>query len=244
MNPHSPTYASACTSYQWFYSSLYLLYSCVSNIQSQTADPTDGDAILDTEHQMRAEPFAPQIFSPSKPAPAAGTKHSWKSKSDGLVSKVRGSVGDVLRKALRKSHRDLTLLRSRGQHLLSQQSNNSSSMGTVGAVETIQERGFIVVCLQQCCAGTSQFAAYKCNIREVAAKVEKTTAASLTKSSGVLEALFQPQTAEFLKLAPGKSVKLYEPLHVVAEHVAAGSTKKPRWFLLSTQLAEVVDDNF
>ncbi|KAG6610753.1 uncharacterized protein IUM83_08166 [Phytophthora cinnamomi] len=55
---------------------------------SQTADPTDGDAILDTEHQMRAEPFAPQIFSPSKPAPAAGTKHSWKSKSDGLVSKL------------------------------------------------------------------------------------------------------------------------------------------------------------
>ncbi|KAE9118268.1 hypothetical protein PF005_g8669 [Phytophthora fragariae] len=116
--------------------------------QTPATDPTDGDAILDTEHQMRTEPFAPQIFSPSKPVPAAGAI-SRKSKADGLISKVRGSIGDALRKAIRKSNRDLTLLRSRGQHLLPQQSNHSSSKGTVGAIESIQERGHIVVCLQQ-----------------------------------------------------------------------------------------------
>lgn len=165
-----------------------------------------------------------------------------KPKPDGLVSKVRGSIGDVLRKAIRKSNRDLTLLRSRGQHLLPQQSNHSSSKGTIGSIESIQERGHVVVCLQQICMGRSQFVAHECRVQKVAANMEKTTAASLTENSVVIEALFQPQTAEYLKLSPGKVVKIYEPFHVVAEHMAAGSTTKPRWLLLNTQLAEVLDE--
>ncbi|KAH7488069.1 uncharacterized protein KRP23_2027 [Phytophthora ramorum] len=200
---------------------------------------TDGDAILDTEHQMRAETFAPQIFSPTKPA-STKSAIGRKSKSDGLAPKIRGSIGDVIRKAIRKSNRDLTLLRSQGQHLLPQQTNPSSAMGVLGAVESIQERAYIIVCLKRSRAVNS----YECYVHEVTAKLKGNTANMIKeKHSMVLEALFQPQAAQFLKLSPGKMVKIYEPFHFVAEQAADGSTSKPKWFLLCTQLAEVIEAN-
>ncbi|GMG14724.1 unnamed protein product [Phytophthora fragariaefolia] len=176
-------------------------------------------------------------LTPSAPKVTTGRT----SKSDGAVAKIRGSIGDILRKAIRKGNRDLTILRSRGQHLLAQLSNESMT-GTTGAVESIQDRAYIVVCIMQRCVSTPQFASYECNVNEVSVKMEKTTAEKLSKNV-ILEAVFRPQTVEHLRLSPGMLVKIYEPLHVVAERMVAGSTSTPKWFLLNTQLAEVFDDS-
>ncbi|KAG7388474.1 hypothetical protein PHYPSEUDO_012535 [Phytophthora pseudosyringae] len=213
--------------------------------QAQTDEsPTKGDAIMDTEHQMRAEPFAPQIFSPSKPASTCAST-SRKTRDDAVVaSKIRGCLGDVIRKAIRKRNRDLTLLRSHGQHLLPQQSSQSSQNGSIGAVESIQNRPCVVICLKRRCAVTPHSVSYEFQVHEVAVNLEKTTEHVLTeKHSAVFEVLFQPQTADYLKLSSGKLLKVYEPLHFVAEEVAAGSTSKAKWFLLSTQLTEVIEDS-
>jgi hypothetical protein len=202
----------------------------------------EGDAILDTEHQMRAEAFAPQIFSPTKPA-TAGMTTGRKPKADAVASKIRGGIGDAIRKAIRKSNRDLTLLRSQGQHLLSHQGSNSSSTGGMTAVESIQERAFVVVCLKQRRTVTPHFVAFECRIHDIGAKLQKTDARMLKDNpSIVLEALFQPAAIQYLKLCPGNLLKIYEPLHFVAEEVAAGSTSDPKWFLLSTHLSEVIND--
>ncbi|GMF24176.1 unnamed protein product [Phytophthora lilii] len=198
----------------------------------------DDDAILDTDHQMQAEPFAPQIFSPTKTA-LSGTTAGRKAKSDATVPKIRGGIGVVIRKAVRRSNRDLTLLRSHGQHLLPQQTSHSSPTGTIGAVESIQDRAFIVLRLKQRHENVPHFASYEAYIQEVGAKLKGSTADKIKdQNSVVVEALFQPQVAEYLKLCPGKLVRIYEPLHFVTEQRAVGSTSKPKWFLLSTQLAE------
>ncbi|ETK83374.1 hypothetical protein F441_11669 [Phytophthora nicotianae CJ01A1] len=193
-------------------------------------NPTEADPILDTEHQMRAEPFAPQIFSP--------TKSGRKSKDESVISKIRGSMGDVIRKAIRKRNRDLTLLRSHGQHLLPQQSIRSSLQG---AMESIQDRACITVRVMRRCAVTSHSVSYECQIHDVASKLEKSTTSALKEEKDTVKALFHPQAAEHLKLSTGMLLRIYEPVHVVEEEVAAGSTRKPEWFLLSTQLTEVVD---
>ncbi|KAG2766093.1 hypothetical protein PC129_g3106 [Phytophthora cactorum] len=200
-------------------------------------NPTEADAILDTEHQMRAEPFAPQIFSPTKPV---GGGIGRKSKDESIISKIRGSMGDVIRKAIRKRNRDLTLLRSHGQHLLPQQSSHSSLKGVIGAMESIQDRACIMVRLMRRCAVTPHSVSYECQIHEVAATLEKTTASALKGKNLIVKAIFHPQAAKYLKLSIGTSLKIYEPLRFVEEEVAVGSTSKPEWFLLSTQLTEVV----
>ncbi|KAL3661499.1 hypothetical protein V7S43_013259 [Phytophthora oleae] len=206
-------------------------------------NPIESDAILDTEHQMRAESFAPQIFSPSKPTPGSGTIGRMP-RDDAIVAKVRGNMGDLIRKAIRKRNRDLTLLRSHGQHLLPQQGSHSSPKGTTGAVESIQDRAYVVVCLQRRNQVTPHSVSYDCQIHEVAAKLERSIPSVLRgKHSEVLEAIFQPKTDEYLKLSSGLMLKIYEPLHYVLEKAAAGSACKPRWFLLSTQLMEVVQGN-
>ncbi|KAG1696387.1 hypothetical protein DVH05_018518 [Phytophthora capsici] len=134
--------------------------------------PIESDAIIDTEHQMRAEAFAPQIFSPSKPAPAHGAINRIP-RDVAIVSKFRGTSGDLIRKAIRKRNRDLTLLRSHGQHLLPQQGSHSSPTGIPGAVESIQERAYVVVVLQRRNPVTPYSVSYDCQIREVAAKLER-----------------------------------------------------------------------
>ncbi|KAK1932387.1 hypothetical protein P3T76_012381 [Phytophthora citrophthora] len=203
----------------------------------------ESDAIIDTEPQMRAEPFAPQIFSPSKPAPASGAINRMP-RDDATVSKVRGKVGDLIRKAIRKRNRDLTLLRSHGQHLLPQQGSHSSPKGIVGAVESIQDRPYVVVVLHRRNQVTPHTVSYDCQICEVTAKLEGSLPSVLRGThSEVMEAIFRPKTAEYLKLSSGLMLKIYEPLHFVSEKMATGSTCKPRWFLLSTQLAEVVQGN-
>lgn len=200
----------------------------------------EADAILDTERQMRAEPFAPQIFSPTKPS-TGGSSIGRKSKDESCISKIRGRLGDVIRKAIRKRNRDVTLLRSHGQHLLPQQSSHPSLKGTSGAIESIQDRACVLVRLMRCCAVAPHSVTYECQIEEVAAKLEKATPAALTEKSSTLKALFHPHAAEHLKLSSGTLAKIYEPLHFVEKEMAAGSTSKPEWFLLSTQLTEVVD---
>ncbi|RMX64211.1 hypothetical protein DD238_006026 [Peronospora effusa] len=209
--------------------------------QGAKGNVTYDDAILDTEHHMRAERFAPHIFSPNKRASTTNTL-SRKFKGDEVVSRIRGGIGDVVRKAIRKSNRELTLLRSHGQHLLPQQSGYSSPMTSIGVVESIQNRAYIVICLTRYCGIISRFVAYECRIHQVTANLEKTTADELKeKHSVVLEAQFHPQTAEYLKLTPGKVLKVFEPLHFFLEHVPAGSVRRPKWFLASTQLTQVVD---
>ncbi|KAG1684310.1 hypothetical protein DVH05_011414, partial [Phytophthora capsici] len=211
-----------------------------SMVPTRIENPIESDAIIDTEHQMRAEAFAPQIFSPSKPAPANGAINRIP-RDDAIVSKVRGKVGDLIRKAIRKRNRDLTLLRSHGQHLLPQQGSHSSPKGIPGAVESIQDRAYVVVVLQRRNPVTPHSVSYDCQIREVAAKLEGSLPSVLRgKHSEMVEVIFQPKTAEFLKLSSGLMVTIYEPLHFVSENVATGSTCKPRWFLLNTQLMEVV----
>ncbi|POM80658.1 Hypothetical protein PHPALM_1478 [Phytophthora palmivora] len=214
-----------------------------TSIEQVYGNPTETDAILDTEHQMRAEPFTPQFFSPTKPT-STSTNAKSKSKGDAIVSKIRGNVGDIIRKAIRRRNRDLTLLRSHGQHLLPQQSNHSLPQGMSGAVESIQDRASLLICLKQRCNVTSHSVSYECQIHKVAGKLEKTTASVLKdKHTMVLEVHFQLRTAEYLKLSSGKLLKIYEPLHFVEEKVAAGSSSKLKWFLLSTQLTEVVQDS-
>ena len=190
---------------------------------------------------MRAERFAPQLYSPNKRASTTNVL-SRKFKGDAVVSKIRGGIGDVVRKAIRKSNRELTLLRSHGQHMLPQQSNYSSLMTLGGVMESIQNRAYIVICLTRYCGILSQFAAYECRIHQVTASLEKTIAEELKeKHSVVVEAQFHLQTAEYLKLSPGKVLKVFEPLHIFLEHVPAGSVRKPKWFLASTQLTQVVE---
>uniref|UniRef100_A0AAV1U9K9 Uncharacterized protein n=1 Tax=Peronospora matthiolae TaxID=2874970 RepID=A0AAV1U9K9_9STRA len=205
-------------------------------------NPMAGDVILDTEHQMRAERFTPQVFSPTKPA-STSTVHSRKPYGDTIVSKIRGSIGDVIRKAIRKSSRDLTLLRSHGQRLLPKQSRHSSSTASIGAIESVQYRAYVVIRLMRFCGTLPDFIAYECRMHQVTSNLEKTAADDLVKDSVLFEAHFRPQTAEHLKLAPGNLLKVFEPLHFFLEHVAAGSIRKPRWFLASTQLAQVIDDD-
>ncbi|CAH0485692.1 unnamed protein product [Peronospora farinosa] len=209
--------------------------------QGAKRNVTDDDAILDTEHHMRAERFAPHIFSPNKRVSTINAL-SRKFKGNEVVSRIRGGIGDVVRKAIRKSNRELTLLRSHGQHLLPQQSGYSSPMTSIGVVESIQNRAYIVICLTRYCGILSRFVAYECRIHQVTANLEKTTADELKeKHSVVLEAQFHLQTAEYLKLTPGKVLKVFEPLHFFLEHVPAGSVRRPKWFLASTQLTQVVD---
>ncbi|CAI5735580.1 unnamed protein product [Peronospora destructor] len=181
--------------------------------QGAEENVTDSDAILDTENHIRAERFAPQFFPPNKRASTTNGL-SRKLKGDAVVSKIRGDIGDVVRKAIRKSNRELTLLRSHGQHLLPQQSDYSSPTALIGVVESIQNRAFIVICLTRYCGIVSHFAAYECRIHQVTASLEKPTADELKEQhSVVLEAQFHLQTAEYLKLSPGKVLKVFEPLH-------------------------------
>ncbi|RLN31989.1 hypothetical protein BBJ28_00013759 [Nothophytophthora sp. Chile5] len=208
---------------------------------------TDGDAILDTEHQMRAEPFAAQIFSPTKLS-AAGLTSGRKAKSDPITAKIRGDIGEAIRKALRKNNRDLTLLRSRGQHLLPQQSSRSAANHHFGAIESVQERPFVIICTDRRRAVTPHSVTYECHVHEVALEVKKRLPSVLDVGSSTpmqrLDVLFQLQTADYLKLGPGKLLKIYEPLHFVPRHMAPGSSNSgaSKWFLISTQLAEVVED--
>ncbi|CAH0475290.1 unnamed protein product [Peronospora belbahrii] len=202
-----------------------------------------GDAILDTEHHMQAEEFVPHVFSPVKPA-STTTALSRKLKDDVVVSKIRGGIGDVIRKATRKSNRELTLLRSHKQHLFPQHGNHSPRMTFLGLVESIQNRAYIEICLTRYCGTLSHFAAYECHVHQVTAKLKKPTADELKeKHSIVLEAQFHPRTAEYLKLSPGKLLRVFEPLHFLLEHVAAGSVSKVKWFLVSTQLTQVLEGN-
>ena len=198
-----------------------------------------GDTILDTEHQMRSERFQPQIFSPPKSAMPTNTALCRTREASTVMSRIRGGIGGVICKSIRKSNRDLTLLRSHGQHLLSRQRNHSSSAAFTDAIASVQDRAYVIIRVTRFC-GSPHLIAYECRLHQVTCKLEKTIADELMNDLAVLEAHFRPQTAEYLKLVPDKLLKVFEPLHFFREHEAVGSISKPKWFLASTQLTQVI----
>ncbi|CEG50117.1 uncharacterized protein PHALS_07843 [Plasmopara halstedii] len=195
------------------------------------------DAICDTDQHMRAENFAPEHFSPPKSfsveAPIG------RKAADALIVKIRGNLGDIIRKATRKRDRDLTLIRSQGHHLLPEQ--NSHTKGMFGVIESIQARAWIVVRLKRRCLKMPDCDLYECQIYEVAADLEKSDASALRKNHVAVKAQFSIRVTDCLNLSEGQFIKIYEPFHLIKEQLPAGSTRKPEWFLLGTQLAEVRD---
>ncbi|KAF1782994.1 Leucine-rich repeat domain, L domain-like [Phytophthora cactorum] len=195
-------------------------------------NPTEADAILDTEHQMRAEPFAPQIFSPTKPV---GGGIGRKSKDESIISKIRGSMGDLFVSATETSRscvRRPAFTTSTEQPFLTERCDwrhgiNSRPSVHYGsshaALRSYATFCFVRMSNPRGCSNAGENYC-KCVERE-----------ELDSKS-----IFHPQAAEYLKLSIGTSLKIYEPLRFVEEEVAVGSTSKPEWFLLSTQLTEVV----
>jgi hypothetical protein len=191
--------------------------------------PVEHDAILDTDQQMRAEPFSPPIFSPSRPNEAnAGRKQR---QGGAVLNKLRGDIGEAVRKAVRRTNRDLTLLRADGQSLLAQQGGGSSN-----AVERIQERGHVIVCLR----AASRFGqhTFECSVHSTTPDVEE----SCPFGSERVQVVLSSHTVDTVKAAPGVVLRIFAPFHFVPRRTPVGSTAgTKRWFLIGTQLAEAVE---
>lgn len=215
----------------------------VKDSQAQIGEnATAADAIHDTAEEMRAEPFELQHFSPTKTY-SAGASVSRKAMDDSIALKIHGNIGDVIRKATRKRSRDLTLLRSHGQHLLPEQSTHSLEKATLGAVESVQDRAWIVIRLKRRCTETPDFVLYECQIHKVAASLEKGAACALQKNDATIKAQFDLRASGHLRLADEQLLKIYKPFHFVKELVPAGLTREPEWFMLGAQLAEMLEGN-
>lgn len=187
------------------------------------------DAIADTEHQMREEKFETQFFSPTKPNAASRKKH----KPDAAATRIRGDIGAAINKAIRKSNRDLTMLRSHGQTLL-QQSKDAHGGGRAG-LDNVQDRHHVVVCLRRHRPHASQ-TIYDGSVNAVSSEIN-----APCKERARVRVVFTPQTAAHLSVKPGMLVKIYEPFHFVPIVRAAGfSSANAKWLLVGTNLSEVL----
>lgn len=191
--------------------------------------PVDHDAILDTDQQMKAEPFSPPIFSPSR----SNEAHSGRKQRQGgaALNKLRGDIGEAVRKAVRRTNRDLTLLRADGQSLLAQQGGGSSNV-----VERIQDRGHVIVCLRA--ASMSGQHTFECSVHSTTPDAEE----SCPSGAERVQVVLSPHTVDAVKAAPGVVLRIFTPFHFVPRRTPVGSTAGTnRWFLIGTQLAEAVE---
>lgn len=182
---------------------------------------------------MKSESFTPHIFLPSKVVSIPNTRRS--KSEDGILSKIRGDLGDALRKAIRRSNRETTLLRSDGQSLLQNQAGR-------GAVERIQDRGYVTLRItSEARSGQDRF--FECVIRSFTPDV-KDRCPTPTIANEHVQVVLSAHTCEFVKPAPGVILKIYEPFCIVPKAKPAGlSDLRTTWFLVSTHLAEVVTDS-
>lgn len=178
---------------------------------------------------MKAEPFSPQIFSPSRPNEAhAGRKHK---QGDTVLSKLRGDIGESVRKAVRRTNRDLTLLRSDGQSLLAQHGGSSAN-----AVERIQERGHVIVCLRE--PARSSRDTFECSIHSTTPDVKE----DCPDRTERVQIVLSPHTVDVVKAAPGVLLRIFAPFHFVPRRAPVGSIDGATgWFLIGTQLVEAVE---
>ncbi|TDH72040.1 uncharacterized protein CCR75_000108 [Bremia lactucae] len=219
---------------------IFLETSLTSQAQSGE-DNTKSDAISDTIKQLQAEPFVLESFSSVKSSSVEAFMDR-KTKTVMNEFKTRGNLGDVIRKAIRKRKRDLTLLRSHDQHLLPQQSSQSLHSSN-GVMECVQDRAWIKVHLKRRCAAMPHLLLYECQMHDYEVRKLKNAPRAFKEKNMIVKAFFDLRDAGYPKLSDGILLKIYDPLYLVAEQLAAGSTREPTYFLLGTQLAESLNDS-
>ncbi|TMW64513.1 hypothetical protein Poli38472_011393 [Pythium oligandrum] len=181
------------------------------------------DGITDTVTHMREEPFQTQFFSPSKLNPP-----NRKPKSDGLNIKIRGEIGDIIRKAVRKSRRDLTILRAVGQTMLQQEEDEG--------VASIHSRRHVIVCLQRLRPHTS-LVKYDGQVLERSPECDEST---LGTNQDSMVIVFTPQIAQQHHLSPGTRLKIFAPFQFINEHAVPGQRQRSKPYLLGTNLFEIL----
>lgn len=200
----------------------------------------DDDVILDTEHQLKAEPLEPTFTSPTKPLMGRAQQH----KVHPIVAKIRGELGDSVRKAIRKSNRDFTLLRVHDQSLLRQ---HSDAHGTSG-LESIQDRPFVVVCLGRMRVEDAMSVFDDCFVHSMPS--DSSAFGPDAQPTPRLRVVFPSTIASSLQLTPETLIKVFAPFHFVPHKAAPGLAPRRRsgtpsavttWMLIGTTLTEVVE---
>lgn len=204
----------------------------------------DDDLIVDTEHQLKAEPLAPAFTSPTKPLVGRALQH----KTHPTVSKIRGELGDSVRKAIRKSNRDFTLLRAHDQSLL-----RNDAHGAGGGMESIQDRPFVVVCLGRLRVQDAMSVYDNCYVHSLPASMSSDSNVFKPDAQPAprLRVVFPATVASTLQLSPETLVKVFAPFHFVPHKAAPGSAPRRQrsgapgetttWMLIGTTLTEVVE---
>lgn len=156
------------------------------------------------------------------------------------MSKLRGEIGEAIRRAIRKGNKDLTLFRSGGQSMLLNQASVN-----VAAVESVQDRGYVVISIKR--HASSRAGTFECVLHRASDDTVEAYPSifnSRTDAKSPIQAVFSAQNAEYLKVAPGQMVKVYAPFHFIPIKIPPGSSKRmgSQWLLVGTALSETVDN--
>ena len=211
------------------------------------------DAIDDTDQQMRSETIDASLFSPSKTSAPTTVSGRKRRPQDAVLAKIKGPLGDAVRKASRKATRDLTLLRSSGQSLFH-------------ATDAIDARPRVVFCLRKAHVlphhVVYEAVLHQHDQRSGGEYSQQHNATEPPSPSGVKAktnhnnhnneafvasnvrrflAVFKPSVAKFKQLAPGTLVQVFAPFHFVPALATATEIARDAWLLTTTDLCAVVD---
>ncbi|TYZ59308.1 hypothetical protein PybrP1_001187 [[Pythium] brassicae (nom. inval.)] len=191
------------------------------------------DAIADTAEQLRQEKFEADVLSPSALAHPPARR---KLKPDAAAAKIRCGLGEPVARAIRATARDLTLLHSHGQTLL-------SGFGSAD-LERVQDRDFAVVRLrrQRRCADHADEAEVLTTFDGRVHALSRGPGDSGPPAHARVRVAFSAQAAARLSLQPDTLVKVYAPFHFVPLEHAVGTAavrRKPQWLLIGTTLSEM-----
>jgi hypothetical protein len=196
------------------------------------------DTIADTMTEMRSEPFQTQFFSPSKLSSSTSHRRPRASDAAAVLAKIRGSLGDAIRKATRKTHRDLTLLRSQGQTLL----GRSGGGHPQDSAHDVHARDFVVVQLDRLAkhAHLVMFDGVVVHGLQTTSDNGDERETQGSREGLKLTIVFSASDAS-QQLTRGAQLKIFAPFQIVDEWCTPGMRpRRRRKFLIGTSLFEIM----